>query len=312
MEGALSIRGAPSLHHLPTLDANRMAGLVYLPSREEYRASAQRAPSAPDAVAAKKRSTRTPANRSVVAAARSPRGSREPLFSRSSLMSLASAVAIFIFIRVFLIAAYHIPSESMEPTLLVGDFLFVDELSYGPHIPFTNLKLPGFTTPKRGSIVVYESPPQHCIPNTNCPFSPDDPTPVVVKRAVGVAGDTLYMRQGMLFVNGIAQRQGFGASTEPLAQDDTSPYYAWQHRFEVKGSRFGAPPATPTHDNWGPLLVPAAHLMSMGDNRYESVDGRYYGFAPLANVRGRPLFIYFSFDTQDWKIRFNRFFMIIR
>jgi signal peptidase I len=129
---------------------------------------------------------------------------------------------------------------------------------------------------------------------------------------VGVAGDTLYMRQGMLYVNGIAQRQGFGASTPPLAQDDTSPYYGWQHRFEVQGSRFGAPPATPTHDNWGPLLVPSGHLMSMGDNRYESVDGRYYGFAPLANVRGRPLIIYFSFDTQDWKLRFNRFFMLIR
>ena len=110
---------------------------MYHPSREEYRASASSCPFAHSAVAAKKRNTRTPTKRSVVAAARSPRAPREPFFSRSSLTSLASAVAIFIFIRVFLIAAYHIPSESMEPTLLVGDFLFVDELSYGPHIPFT-------------------------------------------------------------------------------------------------------------------------------------------------------------------------------
>ncbi|MGH7622396.1 MAG: S26 family signal peptidase, partial [Gemmatimonadaceae bacterium] len=94
--------------------------------------------------------------------------------------------------------------------------------------------------------------------------------------------------------------------------DDTAPYFAWQHAFEVKGSRFGAPPAVPSHDNWGPLLVPAGHLLGLGDNRYNSVDGRYYGFAPLANVRGRPLFIYFSFDTQDWKFRFGRFFSIIR
>jgi signal peptidase I len=263
-------------------------------------------------VAAKKRSSSSSSKKSVVANARSSRGPREPLFSRASLTSLASAVAIFLFIRVFLIAAYHIPSESMEPTLLVGDFLFVDELSYGAHIPFTNLKVPGFTSPRRGSIVVYESPPQRCIPNTSCVFDPNDSTPVVVKRAVAIAGDTVYMRQGMLYVNGIAQRQGFGAGAQPLAQDDSSPYYAWQHRFEVKGSRFGPPPATPTHDNWGPLLVPPRHLMSMGDNRYQSVDGRYYGFAPLANVRGRPLFIYFSFDTQDWKLRFDRFFSIIR
>ncbi|HLB09035.1 MAG TPA: signal peptidase I, partial [Gemmatimonadaceae bacterium] len=205
-----------------------------------------------------------PAKKSVVAAARTSRAPREPFISREGLKSLASAVAIFLFIRVFLIAAYHIPSESMEPTLLVGDFLFVDEVSYGAHIPFTNLRMPGFTAPKRGSIVVYESPPQRCLPNTNCPYMPDDSTPVVVKRAVAVAGDTVYMRQGLLYVNGIAQRQGFGATTNPLAQDDSSPYFAWQHAYEVKGSRFGPPPATPTHDNFGPLLVPPKHLLTMG------------------------------------------------
>jgi signal peptidase I len=263
-------------------------------------------------VAAKKRNTRASAKKSVVADARKSKGPRKPLMSRDSLTSLLSAVAIFLFIRVFLVAAYHIPSESMEPTLLVGDFLFVDEVSYGAHIPFTNLKLPGFTSPKRGSIVVYESPPQRCIPNTPCVYDPTDSTPVVVKRVVAIAGDTVYMRKGVFYVNGIEQRQGFGATTDPLAQDDSSPYYAWQHGFEVKGSRFGPPPATPSHDNWGPLLVPAKHLLGLGDNRYQSVDGRFYGFAPLANVRGRPLFIYFSFDTRDWKFRWSRFFSIIR
>jgi len=200
----------------------------------------------------------------------------------------------------------------MEPTLLVGDFLFVDELSYGAHIPFTSLRVPGFSSPKRGSIVVYESPTQTCIPNTRCDFVRDDPNPVVVKRVVAIAGDTIYMRKGLVYINGIAQRQGYGALTDPLAQNESSPYYAWQHGFEVKGSRFGAPPAVPTHDDWGPLLVPPKHLMGLGDNRYESVDGRMYGFAPLANVRGRPLFIYFSFDLQDWKFRWSRFFSIIR
>ncbi len=264
-------------------------------------------------MATKKRSARpSRSNRSVVASAKKSRGTREPLFSRASLMSLLSAIAIFLFIRIFLIAAYHIPSESMEPTLLVGDFLFVDEVSYGAHIPFTNLKLPGFTSPKRGSIVVYESPPQRCLANTACIYDPADSTPTVVKRVVAVAGDTVHMRKGVLYVNGIAQRPGFGAITDPLAADDSSPYYGWQHGFEVKNSRFGPAPVVPSHDNWGPLLVPPKHLLGMGDNRYRSVDGRYYGFAPLANVRGRPLFIYFSFDTQDWKLRFNRFFHLIR
>lgn len=263
-------------------------------------------------MAAKKRSTRAPAKKSVVAAARKGKGPREPLLSRDSLVSLASAVAIFLFIRIFLIAAFHIPSESMEPTLLVGDFLFVDELSYGAHIPFTTLKMPGFTTPKRGSVVVYESPPQRCIPNTSCPYTPDDSTPIVVKRVVAVAGDTVYMRKGLVYINGIAQHQGFGAITDPLADNDSSPYFGWQHGFEVRGSRFGEPPPTPSHDDWGPLLVPPRHLLGLGDNRYRSLDGRYYGFAPLVNVRGRPLFIYFSFDLQDWRFRWSRFFSIIR
>ena len=260
-----------------------------------------------------KRSTRAPAKRSVVAAARkSSGGKKEPYITREGVVSLLTAVGIFLLIRIFLIAAFHIPSESMEPTLLIGDFLFVDELSYGAHIPFTNLKMPGFTTPKRGSVVVYESPPQRCIPNTDCPYTPNDSTPVVVKRVVAVAGDTVYMRKGMLYLNGLAQRQGFGALTDPLAQNETSPYFAWQHTAEVKGSRFGEPPAIPSHDDWGPLLVPPKHLLGLGDNRYHSLDGRYYGFAPLANVRGRPLFLYFSFDLQDWKFRWSRFFSVIR
>jgi len=304
MEGAHSDRGAPSLHP--------GQGLCSTPPGAEYRAFAKTrfCPPAPSAVAAKKRSSPR-SSKSVVAASRKSRQPREPLFSRSSLMSLLSAVAIFLFIRIFLIAAYHIPSESMEPTLLIGDFLFVDEVSYGAHIPFTSWKVPGFTSPKRGSVVVYESPPQRCLPNTACPYIPTDSTPIVVKRVVAVAGDTVYMREGMVYVNGIAQRQGFGAITDPLARDDTSPYFGWQHAFEVKGSRFGPPPAVPSHDDWGPLLVPPRHLLGLGDNRYNSIDGRFYGFAPLANVRGRPFIIYFSFDTQDWKFRFGRFFSLI-
>ena len=123
MEGALWIRGAPSLH--PS------GGLVRYPSpRGISNVPQARAPSAHSAVAAKKRSSSPAKKTSVVTAARKGKVPREPLMSRASLTSLLSAVAIFLFIRIFLIAAYHIPSASMEPTLLVGDFLFVDEVSY--------------------------------------------------------------------------------------------------------------------------------------------------------------------------------------
>ena len=66
-----------------------------------------------------------------------------------------------------------------------------------------------------------------------------------------------------------------------------------------RGSRFGEPPATPTLDDWGPLVVPANHLFMLGDNRYDSKDGRYWGFVPRENVRGRPVFVYYSYSADD-------------
>jgi signal peptidase I len=215
-----------------------------------------------------------------------------------NLKSIAGAIVIYLVINTFLIAAYRIPSGSMIPTLLVGDWLFVNRAVYGPHIPFTNSHLPSISEPKRGEVIVFVSP-----------YQPDeaaagnDPTPTLVKRMVGMPGDTLYMRKGVLYVNGIAQRLGYGAQARPTPAssqpDDSDPLMAWQHRIELKGSRFGPPPALPTHDNWGPLLIPPASYFMMGDNRYESKDSRYWGVVPRENVRGRPMFVYYSYHADD-------------
>jgi len=215
-----------------------------------------------------------------------------------NVKSIIGAILIYLVINTFLIAAYRIPSGSMIPTLLVGDWLFVNRAVYGPHIPFTNTHLPSVHEPRRGEVIVFVSP-----------YQPDeaaagnDPTPTLVKRMVGMPGDTLYMREGVLYVNGIAQRQGYGAQARPTPSssqpDESSELMAWQHRIEVKGSRFGPPPAVPTHDAWGPLLIPSAHYFMMGDNRYESKDSRYWGIVPRENVRGRPMFVYYSYRADD-------------
>jgi len=76
------------------------------------------------------------------------------------------------------------------------------------------------------------------------------------------------------------------------------PVFAWQERYGPTNSRFGPAPAQPTHDNWGPLVVPPAHYFMMGDNRYNSKDSRYWGLVPRENIRGRPLFVYYSYDTE--------------
>ncbi len=200
--------------------------------------------------------------------------------------SLAGAVLIYLFVKTLFVEAFRIPSGSMIPTLLVGDWLFVNKLAYGPTIPFTNSHLPGYADPKRQDVVVFVSPYQA----DNAP----DFTPTLVKRLIGVPGDTLYMRTGVLYLNGIAQRQGFAANN-PKFDDSVDPNFEWQHKAEIKGSRFGAPPAQPTHDNWGPLVVPPDHYFMMGDNRYCSKDSRYWGMVPRGNIRGRPMFVYYSY-----------------
>ena len=200
-------------------------------------------------------------------------------------------MAIFLFIRIFLFEAYRIPSPSMVPAMLVGDWLFVNKLVYGPHLPFTNINLPGYADPSRYDISVFVSPYQV--------DQPWDPTPTLVKRVIGVPGDTLHMRDAKLFVNGIEQRQGYGAESEVGDPNETSPLFEWQARYALGQSRFGAAPEQPTHDNWGPLVIPTGHYFMMGDNRYNSKDSRYWGIVPRENFRGRPLFVYYSYNAES-------------
>ena len=209
--------------------------------------------------------------------------------------SLAGTIAIFLILRTFLVEAYRIPSGSMIPTMLVGDWLFVNKLVYGPHIPFTHANLPGYSDPRRGDVVVFESPYQADQARDGL-----DPTPTLVKRLIGMPGDTLYGRDGVVYVNGIAQRQRY---TSP-DQEKGDPHFEtdlfdWQKKVGLTASRFGAAPQQPQLDFWGPFVVPPGHYFMMGDNRYNSKDSRYWGFVPRANVRGRPLFVYYSYVAED-------------
>jgi signal peptidase I len=210
--------------------------------------------------------------------------------------SILGALAIFLVLRAFLVEAYRIPSGSMIPTLLVGDWLFVNKAIYGAHVPFSRASLPAYREPKRGDVVVFVSPYQG-----DEAAQGRDPTPTLVKRLVGTPGDTLYMRNAVLYVNGIAQRQGFGATAaaDPGMANEVNPLFDWQKKVGLRSSRFGAAPAQPTHDNWGPLVVPPQRLFMMGDSRYNSKDSRYWGFVPRENVRGKPLFVYYSYNADD-------------
>jgi len=220
--------------------------------------------------------------------------------ARTIIMGYLPAVAIFIGARTLLAEAYRIPSGSMEPTLQVGDWLFVNKLRLGPNIPFTHASLPGYAEPRRNDVVVFVSPPQ----DPAIRFSPNEVTPTLVKRIVGIPGDTLFMRHGSLFVNGTLAPS---PSTEPALPDSMAdqpqPLFAWQHHIEVGATRFGAPEPSPSLHEWGPLIVPMGTYFMMGDNRDNSVDSRYYGPVPRANLIGTPMFVYYSYDPiegLDW------------
>lgn len=196
---------------------------------------------------------------------------------------LGMAVVLFLLIRTFLLEAFQIPSGSMERTLLAGDFLFVNKAVYGAPIPGTSARLPGFGSPRRGDVIVFAYP--------------KDPALNYVKRVVGVGGDTLAMHAGALFVNGARQIEPYAQRIDSLL-DAGSPDFAWQADYLADRSRAAHQHYRATRDVWGPLVVPVGKYFTLGDNRDNSHDSRYWGFVDKAAVKGRPLLVYFSYDRS--------------
>lgn len=211
--------------------------------------------------------------------------------------SIGAAVLLFLVLRTFLVQTFVITSSSMEETLLVGDFLILSKLAYGPEIPFTGIHLPGYTDPERGDVVVFRPP--------------HDPDLDVVKRLVGEPGDTLEMRNKVLYVDGVPQPEPYARYSDEEG-DVAHPWMRWQcgesvvlspdisGAFRVPDDGYGTngDECEPTRDNWGPVVVPPGHYFMMGDNRDDSVDSRYWGFLDGDKVRGEALMIYYSYNPE--------------
>lgn len=169
--------------------------------------------------------------------------------------------AIFLrFTNVFVVQTFYIPSGSMENTLLIGDHLFVNRFIYGPAATEMERKLLPLREVQRGDIVIFRSK--------------TDKGMDIVKRAIGVPGDTIQVDQGNLYLNG---------------KDVADESYAIHKRPD--------PPFAP-RDWFGPVTVPERRYFFMGDNRDESLDSRFWGFLPSHLVKGRALFIYWSNGNQ--------------
>jgi signal peptidase I len=203
------------------------------------------------------------------------------------LASLAEVLVTGLFIITFVLQAFEIPSSSMEETLLIGDHVFVNREQLAPATKWLGSLLP-YRDIRRNDIVVF--------------LSPETPGLFVVKRIMGIPGDRIHLRDGVVYRNGQKLDESAYVSNKP------SPNYeALHHYFEnfpaVAPEGYNVTPewqdALGNYIQGDDLVVPQNSYFAMGDNRNNSYDSRYWGFIPKKNVIGRPMFIYWSFTTPE-------------
>lgn len=196
--------------------------------------------------------------------------------------SLAELLIIVMFIMTFVMQNFEIPSGSMEDTLLIGDHVFVNREQFAPPSHWLGPLLP-YRDLRRGDIAVF--------------LSPEQPGLFLVKRIVGLPGDRIHLRDGALYRNG-------EKLDEPYVRHRRADFNPYRDNFP------GVPPSEmygitsptwidtlPSHIQGDDVIVPANSYFGMGDNRDNSKDSRYWGFIPRENFIGRPMFIYWSFET---------------
>lgn len=197
---------------------------------------------------------------------------------RENIEAILIAVLLALFIRTFIVQAFKIPSGSMLPTLQIGDHILVSKFIYGIKVPFTGATLIPVSDPKANDVVVFKYP--------------KNPELDYIKRVIAVGGDTVVIRDKRISINGKPFEDLHGVFKDPLIH----------------------PASIDPRDNFGPVTVPKGKIFTMGDNRDNSYDGRFWGFVDLAAVRGKAWMIYWSWDVQEpffsldrWQsIRWNR------
>jgi signal peptidase I len=218
----------------------------------------------------------------------------ETLFE--ALASICSVLVVGLFVLFFLAQNFVIPSGSMKDTLLVGDHLVVDRITLSP--PARWMPLVRYREPRRGDVVVFYKPVyQPGIDATDADGTPKYTQ--LVKRLIGVPGDHIHLRNGIVIVNGVAQPAGFA---QPTTTENFNEFLD-DFPAEPPTTASGATEAWAVHySNYvedGDLVVPPGMYFMMGDNRHNSLDSRFWGFVPRANIIGRPLFNYWSFAAPE-------------
>lgn len=191
---------------------------------------------------------------------------------RENIEAIIIAVLLALFIRTFVVQAFKIPSGSMMDTLLVGDHILVSKFTYGVKLPFTDgYTMIPFKEPVKGDIVVFKYP--------------EDPDKDFIKRVVAVGGDTVEIKDKKLYVNDVLQ--------------DKEPYAVYKDPSVIPGT-------FTMRDNMPLTKVPENSLFVMGDNRDNSHDSRFWGFVDLKAVKGRAFLIYWSWNSDEFEVRWSR------
>jgi len=177
-----------------------------------------------------------------------------------------AAVLMAIVIKTSIVEAYKIPSQSMEDTLLVGDFLLANKFVYGAWLPLVGWRLPAISDPQQGDVVIF--------------IFPSDGVTKYIKRCVATGGDTVLVKDKQLFVNGKA-----------FPNPESSKFI--EPRITARG-----PGGADSRDNFGPYVVPVDRYFMMGDNRDNSYDSRYWGSVPKDLILGEAILIHWSWDDQ--------------
>lgn len=216
-----------------------------------------------------------------------------------AVASICSVLVVGLFILTFLGQNSVIPSGSMEKTLLIGDHLLVDRITLAP--PAQWMPLVHYREPRRGDVTVFRKPVTDPDPQGNPTYL------TLVKRLIGIPGDHIHLRDGVVYINGhpypLPPTGIQGPPLPPDAQtfDDEFPAVppvaepgnfipeSWVVEF-------------PSHIKDGELVVPPGEYFMMGDHRHASADSRYWGFVPRENIIGRPLFNYWSFQTSEGRL----------
>ena len=189
---------------------------------------------------------------------------------REYIEAIVIALLLALFIRTFVVQAFKIPSGSMKNTLLIGDHILVNKFIYGIKNPFNDNTWIPITDPKRHDIIVFEYPM--------------NPEQDYIKRVIGVAGDTIEIKDKKVYVNGVPQEENYTIYLDNRI----------------------LPPNVQPRDNLGPFTVPPHSLFVMGDNRDNSYDSRFWKFVDLKAVKGKAFILYWSWDKENFSVRWNR------